>query len=59
MAKDSANTEVVIVDEVDEDGLDGVCAEYGEHRGERTTYEDDDCVQWECTVCGAEGYEDK
>jgi hypothetical protein len=36
-----------------------LCEKYDEHRGERTTYEDAETVQWECTVCGAEGWEDK
>lgn len=43
----------------DDNGFGGICGEYGEHRGERTTYEDEDGVQWECTECGAEGWEDK
>lgn len=55
MAANSVNADAV----EDEAEFDGVCAEYGEHRGERVTYEDDDCTQWECTECGAEWYEDK
>lgn len=57
MAQTQTNPVVNEVD--DEDELSGICGEYSEHRGERTTYEDEDGVQWECTECGAEGWEDK
>lgn len=43
----------------DNDGIeDDVCVGYPEHRGVRETYRGDDGIQWECTVCGAEGWED-
>lgn len=57
MAQTQTNPVVNEVD--DEDELSGICGEYSEHRGERITYEDEDGVQWECTECGAEGWEDK
>lgn len=56
MAQNQNNPEAV---EVDEEELSGICGEYSEHRGERVTYEDEETVQWECTKCGAEGWEDK
>jgi len=58
MAQVNVNPEIEI-NEDEEPEFSGICAEYGEHRGERTTYEDEDGVQWECTKCGAEGWEDK
>lgn len=35
-----------------------VCERLG-HRGEDIVWEDDDYIQWRCTVCGAEWEEDK
>lgn len=57
MAQNNVNAEVEELNE-EEPEFSGVCGEYGEHRGERITYEDSDTTQWECTECGAEWYED-
>jgi len=47
------------VDDGTDDGMGDICDGYPEHRGVRITYEDDNGIQWECTQCGAEGWEDK
>ena len=36
-----------------------VCELYGEHRGERLVYEDEEECQYECTECGAEWFEEQ
>lgn len=54
--KITVEDEVLLRADVDDD-ID--CDGYPEHRGVRTTYDGPDGVQWECTRCGAEGWEDK
>lgn len=45
-------------DDNDDDDDVEICNGYSEHRGVRTTHEDADGIAWECTSCGAEGWED-
>lgn len=42
----------------DAEEYESVCGESYDHT-EEITYEDDELIQWRCTNCGAEGWEDK